>query len=61
MFSTQLTTLWRCVQLHGEPPLVEGVRQRLEPFQYPTQISAMGFSLFSGPATSCLSIRYGML
>ncbi len=22
MFSTQLTTLWRCVQVHGEPPLL---------------------------------------
>ena len=61
MFSTQLTTLWRCVQVHGEPPLLEGVRQRYETFQYPTEMLAMGVNLISAPATSCLSIRYGML
>ena len=33
--STQLTNLWRCVQLHSEPPLFEGVRQRLEFFLRP--------------------------
>ena len=29
-FSTLLDPSWRCVQLHGEPPLLGEVRQRLE-------------------------------